>query len=185
MAINGRGAGSRRRGRIEEAFEVYERIMVPLDGSEFAERALPPAEELARLTGAPLHLIRIVDVASQARYSAYGLAIEAAALAQVLDEEVEVARDYLDRLEQQVAARGLSVVVEVRSGVPVQEIVAAARPNDLVVMATHGRGGVARWFLGSVAEAVVRRAPAPVLLVRAVAHDHADEAEAMATAVEA
>lgn len=148
---------------------MYERIVVPLDGSELAERALPTAEELARLTGAPLHIVRVVDLTRLEPYAAYGLAPEFGAMATVLGDEDTAAREYLAATERALTERGVKVTSELRTGTAAREIIALARPQDLVVMASHGRGGVARWFLGSVAEEVARQAPAPVLLVRAVA----------------
>jgi nucleotide-binding universal stress UspA family protein len=59
--------------------------------------------------------------------------------------------------------------VEVITGEVVPELLGFVRPRDLLVMTTHGRTGLARWFLGSVAEAVIRRSPVPVLVVRSVA----------------
>ena len=56
-----------------------------------------------------------------------------------------------------------------RHGSPERDLAASSRPDDLIVMATHGRGGMTRWFLGSVAEEVVRRSPVPVMLVRVTA----------------
>jgi nucleotide-binding universal stress UspA family protein len=58
------------------------------------------------------------------------------------------------------------VTTALLNGNPSSEIVAATQPSDLIVMCTHGRGGLARWFLGSVAEDIVRRATVPVMLVR-------------------
>ncbi len=146
---------------------MYRRIVVPLDGSELAERALPEAEKLAGLSGAPLHLIRVVDVAALHRLAGYGAAIEYAAMVQVLEDEQVAARDYLERMERELAGRGLPVTTELRHGMAARELAAATATGDVVVMATHGRGGMARWFLGSVAEEVARRSPVPVLLVRA------------------
>ncbi len=146
---------------------MFRRIIVPLDGSELAERALPQAEELSRLTGAPIHLVRVVDVTVLMRYGAFGLAIEYAAIEPALAEERAAAREYLDRMRREVEARGVSVTTELPEGVASRELLGLARPDDLLVMASHGRGGLARWFLGSVAEEVVRRSQAPVLLVRA------------------
>jgi nucleotide-binding universal stress UspA family protein len=143
------------------------RIVVPLDGSEVAERALPEAEALARLTGAPLHVVRVTDIAGLQRVAGYGLAIEGAALVQIMEDERAATRDYLERIGGEIGGRGVAVTTEARHGAAAREIVAAAEEGDVVVMATHGRGGLARWFLGSVAEEVVRRSPVPVLLVRA------------------
>ena len=145
---------------------MYRRILVPLDGSALAERALPEAEELARLAGASMHLIRVVDLAHVARYGSVGLSMEVAAFELLLADEEIAARGYLERTAHDLQRRGLSATAEVRRGHAASEIVGAATGGDVIVMATHGRGGVTRWFLGSVAEAVVRRSPVPVLLVR-------------------
>jgi nucleotide-binding universal stress UspA family protein len=145
---------------------MYRRIVVPLDGSALAERALPQAQELARLGGAPLHLVRVVDLTRLEQYGAYGLALEYGGLATVLDDEAGTARAYLDGVAKRSSAARVTATTEVRRGLAARELVAAVRPGDLVVMATHGRGGLSRWLLGSVAEDVVRQAPVPVLLVR-------------------
>lgn len=139
---------------------MYRRILVPLDGSKLAERALPAAEELARLMQAPLHLVRVIDPA-QWDLSANG-ADEAEGLA---------ADSYLERMTQREVEQGIGARGEVRYGNTVREIVSTTQPGDLMVMSTHGRGGLARWFLGSVAEAVIRHAPVPLLLIRVAPDD--------------
>ena len=147
---------------------MYARIVVPLDGSELAERVLPTAEAFARLAGAAMHLIRVVDTVALQRIGGYGLAIEYGAMQTVLADEAAAAGEYLAGIQADLTARGLTVTTESPLGAVVSAITATARPDDLLVMATHGRGGMARWFLGSVAEAVVRQATVPVLLVRVV-----------------
>ena len=148
---------------------MYARILVPLDGSKLAERALAAAEDLARLMGAPLHLVRGVDP-TPLDLGGYGS--DATVLAQgasspfLTDEEV-AARAYLDRMTARVAEHGLVASGEVRHGIAARVIVGMAEPGDLIVMGTHGRGGLARWFLGSVAEEVVRHTRVPLLLIRA------------------
>jgi nucleotide-binding universal stress UspA family protein len=139
----------------------YRRIVVPLDGSALAEQAVPHAEALGQLTGAPLHLVRVLDSTQ------FGSFDGTKARQLWLNNERSVARNYLERLEQNLRDRQLTVTVEYRLGSPAQELLAILHPGDLLVMTTHGRSGVARWLLGSVAEAVVRRATVPVLLVRA------------------
>lgn len=146
---------------------MYRRIVVPLDGSELAEQALPQAEALAHLTGAPLNFVRVIDPAGQGTLRTVMFHTDALAFQLLLEEERSAARDYLERIEQDVRDRSLTVTVEYRQGPAADELLAILQPGDLLVMATHGRGGLARWFLGSVAEAVVRRTSAPVLLVRA------------------
>jgi nucleotide-binding universal stress UspA family protein len=145
---------------------MFERIVVALDGSEVSERSLPAAEELARRLGAPLHLARVADP-TWFRFGATEAALDYAALGGVLAEEEQAARDYLEQVRARLGERGLTATTEVRRGFAAQELVALARADDLLVMASHGRGGPARWLLGSVAEDVTRRAQAPVLLIRA------------------
>ena len=146
---------------------MFERILVPLDGSEAAEEALPLAEAWAHRTGAPLHLVRVIDPAGLGPLGTVMLHTDALAMQLLLEEERIAARAYLERVEQEVRDRQHAVTVEYRQGPAAQELLAITQPGDLLVMATHGRGGLARWFLGSVAETVVRRATVPVCLVRA------------------
>jgi nucleotide-binding universal stress UspA family protein len=145
---------------------MFERIVVALDGSAGGERALAPAEELARRLHAPLHLVRVAD-ATWLRFGANEAALEYAALGGALDDEETAAREYLEALAGRLAGHGFSVTAEVRRGFAGRELIAATRPGDLLVMASHGRTGPARLLLGSVAEEVTRKATVPVLLVRA------------------
>jgi nucleotide-binding universal stress UspA family protein len=146
---------------------MYTRIVVPLDGSALAEQALSDAQQLASKLGAPLHLVRVVDVTRLERYGAYGLALEYAGLAEVASEEERQAREYLTETSRKLAGNGLTVTTEVGRGLVVPVLSNLAKPGDLIVMASHGRSGISRWFLGSVAEEFVRRAHVPVLIVRA------------------
>ena len=157
---------------------MFERIVVPLDGSELAEKALPAAEELARLAGAPLHLIRVVDLPRLERFGAYGLTVEYASFALLADEERAVAREYLEKVAAGLTGRGRTVTTEVADGVTARVLVGLSKPGDAIVMASHGRTGMARWFLGSVAEDVVRHATVPVLLIRALPDGGEDAAAA-------
>ncbi len=145
---------------------MYRRIVVPLDGSELAERALPDAEGLARVIGVPLHLVRAVEPANLSSLDLYGVA-DYGVLTQALVEEQTSAQEYLERTASALAERGLVATTDLRQGRAATEIVASVEPGDLIVIASHGRGGMARWFLGSVAEEVARRSSVPVLLVRA------------------
>ncbi len=146
---------------------MYERIVVPLDGSDFAERAIATAEGLAQALGSPLHLVRVVDYFSTTFSQAYGGTEESEAIAVQVDHERAIAEAYLEDVASSLQQRGLEVTTEVRHGVPVQELCDSVQQGDVLVIASHGRSGVARWFLGSVAEEMTRRATVPVLLVRA------------------
>lgn len=145
---------------------MYQRIVVPLDGSEFAERALPEAEGLAQLTGAPVHLLRVTDLRQFVWYGELGLAMDVSAAEAETARETTAAGSYLTTIAERLTGSGLTADTEVRRGQTSREVIAATRPGDVIVMASHGRGGVPRWFLGSVAEEVVRHATVPVLMVR-------------------
>jgi nucleotide-binding universal stress UspA family protein len=84
-----------------------------------------------------------------------------------MEEERREAETYLAGIAARLAADGVRVTTEVRAGFADQEILAAVQPGDLLALASHGRGGLGRILLGSVAEKVTREAPVPVLLVRA------------------
>jgi nucleotide-binding universal stress UspA family protein len=146
---------------------VFDRVVVALDGSELSERALPRAFETARAIGVPLHLLRVIDLGRLEQYGSFGIALEASALDLALQEERTAARDYLESVQRRLTGEAVVVTTETREGLAARELVAALGPNDLLVMASHGRTGIQRWFLGSVAEEVVRHAPSPVMLVRA------------------
>lgn len=146
---------------------MFARVVVTLDGSDVAETALAKATDLARVFGAELHLLRVIDIGKLEQYGAFGLGMEYSALDLALQDERIAARDYLERHQQRLAGAGLRVTTDLREGLAAREIVGALRPGDLLVMASHGRTGVRRWFIGSVAEEVVRHAPVPVMLLRA------------------
>ena len=139
---------------------ALDRLLVPLDGSALAERALDFAAELAR----PGATLRLVCVTAESGH----LGARKRAASGDGDAEHD-ARTYLDRVSQMLTGRGLISHLDNRLGAPAEQILAAAQEHDadLIVMATHGRTGPVRWWLGSVADAVVRRADRPVLLVSA------------------
>jgi nucleotide-binding universal stress UspA family protein len=130
------------------------RIIVPLDGSTRAERALPLAGELARQLQLPLTLVRVVTPPDTAE----GPIVDAA------DAVAEVRRD-LERAASRPALRGTATATDVLVGEAARCLLELAGPSDVLVLTSHGCGGIPRWLLGSVAEQVVRLAAAPVLVV--------------------
>lgn len=146
---------------------AFRRIVLPLDGSPVAERARPYAEALARLLGASLHLVRVIDPLHPGSPLANMLAIDALALEVWLEGERVAAHQYLEHLQANIQRGQLHVTQECLEGPTVDALQTTTQPGDLLVMATHGRGGPARWFLGSTAEAVIQRATVPMVLVRA------------------
>jgi len=146
---------------------MFSRIVVPLDGSPLAEIALDQATELARLSGAEIRLVRVVDFTMMEKHGAFGLALEYAPPQQFFDAEQEDAETYLRETADRLRGSGVSVSYEVARGRVAQILANYCQRGDVVVMASHGRGGLSRWFLGSVAEDLVRKSTVPVMLVRA------------------
>jgi len=154
------------------------RLLVPLDGSPLAEGALPTAMHLARNLRLPLHLVRVVD-----RESLVGLilaGVTAERPARLAEASAKEAQAYLDRWCARLAERNLAVDCRLLSGSPAVALLDLLQPGDLVVMTTHGRTGVRRWLLGSVADKLVRAAPGPVLIVRAESGEALEEAPSSA-----
>ena len=152
---------------------MYNRILVPLDGSDVAEEALGQARELSRLLNVPIHLIRVVDTYRAQAIPATGMALDYSMLAELAEEELQDAKAYTTGVVDALTGEGLTASGDVLQGPIAQQIVDAARPGDMIVMSSHGRTGIKRWFLGSVAEEVTRRASVPVLLIRSHAGEHA------------
>lgn len=142
------------------------RLLVPLDGSALAEGALAPARALAADLGSDLVLLRVVEAPPPLAAPDY---LTAAGVD--LDTELGAARDYLHQVATDLRRDGLRVEIVPSVGHPPTLIptVAQERSADLIVMATHGRRGIARLALGSVATGVMQRSTMPVLLTRQVA----------------
>ena len=137
---------------------MFKKILVPVDGSAVAEAVLPRVTELAKALNAEVTVLRVAGA-----HVFPGV--------DPTEAEVQVVREaeaYVEALAGQLSRQGLAARAVVRYGHPAAEIVGhAARDKvDLVAMSTHGRSGLNRLLMGSVAEAVVRNASTPVLLVR-------------------
>jgi nucleotide-binding universal stress UspA family protein len=139
-------------------------ILVPHDFGEPAEYALSFALDLAQKLGARVTVMHAYEI-MPAMGSGEGIWMSA----EMLREIANAARTALDDIVKRSARPGLEVKSVLRQGPPWSEIDAAAKElnAELIVMATHGRHGLARALLGSVAEKVVRTAPCPVLTVHA------------------
>jgi nucleotide-binding universal stress UspA family protein len=145
---------------------MYKRIVVPLDGSDVAEQALDPAIEMARLMHLPVHLVRVLDVHPQDIASVYGAFVMPIDSGE-LEAEREAAGQYLKETTRLLEQGGQVITHELKYGPAQAGIVETLRDGDMLVIASHGRSGMSRWFLGSVAESVIRQSPVPVLLIRA------------------
>ena len=143
---------------------MYKKILVPLDGSELAESVLMHAVPLAKLADAEIVLFRVVTLP----VSTY-MAVTEPQLAVDLREDVEAeAIEYLNGITAKLRAEGIKASAEIGSGVIAGTIQDYAKNihADLIAMSTHGRGGLARLVIGSVADQLVRDSHLPVLLIR-------------------
>ena len=151
---------------------MYNKIMVPLDGSELAECVLPHVEAITSgLSAANVVFVRVVDPthlpASVPARGDFGFTEKDRGKMEA--ERKRAAGEYLKRIVDDLSIAGASIRYDVIEG-KVADILtdyAVSNEVDLIVMASHGRSGVSRWVLGSVAERMVRHSCVPVLMVRA------------------
>ncbi len=141
---------------------LFERILIAVDREPIAAHAADIGIGLARLTGAEVAFIHVID---PALVNAADTGIQPAALAASAKED---ARQVIGEFRKRITKRS-GVLEFTEIGNPASEIVKAAKdwPADLIVIGSHGRGGLTRALMGSVAEGVMRQAPCPVLVARA------------------
>lgn len=140
---------------------MYEKLLVPLDGSKTAENVLPYARFLAARLRLATELLSVVELPLSAA------AEKALYLDLIVERAVAVSQEYLNRIAKTFGDASVTVCVE--KGNPEELILARAErgTRTLTAMATHGRSGITRWLLGSVAEKILREARNPLFLVRA------------------
>ena len=140
---------------------MYERIIVPLDGSKLAEVALPYAEELAAKMDSYISLLSVLPSEEASEHQQFQTYIKKIA---------EVTKFHAQKYTENGGSKSIKVLTATRTGNPAESIIEYANkvPFQLIVMASHGRSGVNRWAVGSVADKVVRaNISQPVMLVRA------------------
>jgi nucleotide-binding universal stress UspA family protein len=142
---------------------MYRKLLVPLDGSALAERAVPHAEEIARASGAEILLLQSVSMPMPVVPEAVLVAD-----ARIMEEATRAAAEYLERTAAPLRAAGLNVRVAVDDRPATDAILHAAdvEDADLIVMSTHGRSGISRLVMGSVAESVLHASGRTVMLVK-------------------
>jgi nucleotide-binding universal stress UspA family protein len=143
---------------------MFQRILVPLDGSSRAERALPIAARIARSVSGSVLLVRVVNAPID--YGG-GLAPVPYLSEQVIKSEMDSAAAYLRAVAEQML-KGINTSTQVLFGMPAQCIkaVATEEHTDLIVLCSHGRTGFARWTLGSVAHTLAHESAVPTLILR-------------------
>ncbi len=145
---------------------MFDKILVPLDGSPLSEGALPPALEVARRFEARVILFRTSVLPEHLMVSP--VPVSPATYTEIEQSILDTTRDYLNEMKARHQDAGVPIETANSSGEAAKEILDFAKSQgvDLIVMSTHGRSGFQRWLFGSVAEKVMRHAPCPVLAVR-------------------
>jgi len=153
---------------------MYEKILIPLDGSKLGEAALPCIEELVSKIGPGIKVeITVLQVISSVAYSV--VAGEAIAPVPYTDMEIKQiekrAMEYLDTVSEVLRGKGAVVTFKVGRGNAAEEILKASdeMKADLIAMSSRGRSGLSRWAFGSVTDRVLHAGTVPVLVVRASA----------------
>ena len=151
---------------------MYERALVPLDGSKVGEAALPHVEKLVarRIAGGLKVEITLFQVLPSSHYVVVASAAPLVSYTEIeLEEMKKEAMSYLDKAGEGLRNQGAIVKCKVGVGDAAEEIIKAEDEinADLVAMSTHGRSGLSRWAFGSIADRVLRTGSKPVLLVRA------------------
>lgn len=145
---------------------MYKKILVPLDGSEFAERSLAHVKAIAKGCQVPeVVLMGVVEPVPQAGELSnfvgadWGVEVE--------KQTLDWLKGYLAGMVGKLSGEGINAKAAIAHGKAADEILDYAKKNkvDLIIMTTHGRSGVARWAMGSVADRIVRHTEAPVLVI--------------------
>ena len=151
---------------------MFTRILVPLDGSELAERALPLARSIRQSSNATIHLVQAVSRLPEAEAGRSGDSIQIAELERdaarrLVEARITRGKEYIGRVAAQLEKAGIEVATALLEGGAAENIVDYTREHgiDLVVMSTHGFGGLKRLLLGSVTDRVIRSCEVPVLVV--------------------
>ena len=151
---------------------MYERILIPLDGSEVGETALLHVEALVpKLSPKVKTEVTLLQVITPVSH--YAMDVETSAFVPYTEEEIthieKQVRSYLEKAGESLRSKGIKVNTEVRIGHAAEEIIKVTQEinADLVAMSTHGRSGISRWALGSVTDKVLRKGNIPLLVVRA------------------
>jgi nucleotide-binding universal stress UspA family protein len=145
---------------------LYKKILIATDGSEYIKKVVTHAIELAKLSGAGLHAVYVMDIIIDYGPKSYlSTDISTEGLENFLRNEGEEATKYI---EEQAGEEGLSVEKWILKGHPAEEILKFADEQsvDMIVMGTLGRSGIEKFVLGSVADKVIRNSRIPVVTVR-------------------
>lgn len=160
-------------GELTRHPKTPHRVVIALDGSERAEKAIEGGARLAQACGLPIRLLRSVglhdvkvELRNRRKPGESPMQMSPTLYDDTLNDVRNAAREYLDRHAETLRAKGNDVTADVVEGSVPFTIIWAVNPDDILVMTTRGQGGYKRWALGSVAEKLIRESPCPVLLQR-------------------
>jgi nucleotide-binding universal stress UspA family protein len=142
-----------------------QRVVVPTDGSDHSLEALPVAKELASRLSASIHLVRAISLDDYLDLEVDALGREYSALLDSASALQTTIREELQEHAAPIREEGITATVDVLIGPAASSISEAMTPGDLLVMTSHGEGGVRRWLVGSVAEKLMQQSVAPLVLV--------------------
>jgi nucleotide-binding universal stress UspA family protein len=146
---------------------MYKKILVPLDGSPLAACVIPHIENIAKSCGSAIDLISVVEPIEIPTRGKIALSDDDIKL--IDNEAKKETHKYLDSMVERLKRSGIKANPVILTGKPAESLIEYANNNhvDMLIMATHGRSGLTRFFWGSVAEKVLHAINIPVLLIRA------------------
>jgi nucleotide-binding universal stress UspA family protein len=141
------------------------RLLVPIDGSDLSRAAIPVARDLALRLNAPIQFVYVMDYTKITPGGLGTSVMTRDVQEQLIAGATAAGQTALNEAVGEVHAAGVTATERLLRGIAGQSIIEATQPGDVIVMSSHGRSGITRWLIGSVAEKLVRAGAAPVLLV--------------------
>jgi nucleotide-binding universal stress UspA family protein len=153
--------------RSKEDDRMYERILVPLDGSEFAETSLPHVEIIAKGCNAKkVILFGVVETSAPWQSSVVRGMLGENFIKEAVEKSRKWLTDYLNKTAETLRGKGLIVTAVIEKGNPAERILEySTKGIDLIVISTHGRSGLGKFAFGSVAEKVLQNSRVPIIVV--------------------
>jgi nucleotide-binding universal stress UspA family protein len=147
---------------------AYGNLLVPIDFSEHSKKTIEYATQLAALSHGSIKILHVLQMPENLAAFYEGIYIEQEVINTHVERVKRKANDQLSLVTEQILAKGLNAQPALRVGNPYEEIVSAAKEMgaDLIVIGSHGHGGLGRLLLGSTAERVLQYAPCAVLVVK-------------------
>jgi nucleotide-binding universal stress UspA family protein len=144
---------------------MYQRILIPTDGSSYSETAIPHGLQLAKQLGLPVVFLHVLDEAISPIITSSSVPVSQEVIDEFENRIQQAGQEALGRAQALAKEAGVTAEGKLAHGSPSPAILAEAKPDDLIVMGTHGRNSLAAFVLGSVTMRVLHEAPCPVLAI--------------------